>query len=44
MDPKFSIGTADQDDVLVGVAVVGRPDARMLDDGLTLTATADIRT
>ncbi|WP_326550148.1 XF1762 family protein [Micromonospora sp. NBC_01813] len=30
---------ADQDDVLVGVAVVGRPVARLLDDGLTLEVT-----
>ncbi|GIJ12719.1 XF1762 family protein [Micromonospora andamanensis] len=36
---KFSIGAADQDNVLVGVAVVGRPVARMLDDGLTLEVT-----
>lgn len=36
---KFSIGVADQDNVLVGVAVVGRPVARMLDDGLTLEVT-----
>ncbi|MDG4834136.1 hypothetical protein O7627_33265 [Solwaraspora sp. WMMD1047] len=36
---KYSIGAADQDDVLVGVAVVGRPVARMLDDGLTLEVT-----
>lgn len=32
---KFSIGVAN-DDVLVGVAVVGRPVARHLDDGRTL--------
>ncbi|MFI7077542.1 XF1762 family protein [Micromonospora sp. NPDC049903] len=36
---KFSIGAADQDGVLVGVAVVGRPVARMLDDGQTLEVT-----
>ncbi|MFV2102138.1 XF1762 family protein [Micromonospora sp. LOL_024] len=36
---KFSIGAADQDNVLVGVAVVGRPVARLLDDGLTLEVT-----
>src|SRR5207248_9154647 len=30
------IGVADEGDVLVGVAVVGRPVARHLDDGLTL--------
>ncbi len=35
---KFSIGVADGD-VLVGVAVVGRPVARMLDDGHTLEVT-----
>jgi hypothetical protein len=32
---KFSIGVADGD-VLVGVAVVGRPVARHFDDGMTL--------
>lgn len=32
---KFSIGAFDQD-VLVGVAMAGRPVARALDDGLTL--------
>ena len=41
---KFSIGAADEHNVLIGVAVVGRPVARMLQDGLTLTATTDIRT
>lgn len=35
---KFSVGVADED-VLVGVAIVGRPVARMLDDGLTLEVT-----
>lgn len=35
---KFSIGVADAD-VLVGVAMVGRPVARRLDDGLTLEVT-----
>src|SRR6266545_3109788 len=35
---KFSIGVADEHDTLVGVAVVGRPVARHLDDGLTLEA------
>lgn len=35
---KFSIGVAD-DDTLVGVAVVGRPVARHLDDGTTLEVT-----
>ena len=33
---KFSIGVADDTDQLVGVAMVGRPVARMYDDGLTL--------
>jgi hypothetical protein len=33
---KFSIGVATDDDVLVGVAMVGRPVARWLDDGHTL--------
>lgn len=32
---KFSIGVA-QDELLVGVAIVGRPVARHLDDGRTL--------
>ena len=32
---KYSIGVADGD-VLVGVAIVGRPVARLLDDGHTL--------
>jgi hypothetical protein len=36
---KFSIGLADGGDTLVGVAVVGRPVARHLDDGLTLEVT-----
>lgn len=36
---KFCIGIADQDDRLVGVAIVGRPVARMFDDGLTLEVT-----
>lgn len=36
---KYSIGVADEDDLLVGVAVVGRPVARHLDDGLTLEVT-----
>lgn len=35
---KFCIGVA-RDSVLVGVAIVGRPVARMLDDGLTLEVT-----
>lgn len=33
---KFAIGVANDDDVLVGVALIGRPVARHLDDGLTL--------
>lgn len=33
---KFSLGVANDADVLVGVAMVGRPVARMYDDGLTL--------
>lgn len=33
---KFSIGVADEDDVLRGVAIVGRPKPRHYDDGLTL--------
>lgn len=33
---KFSVGVADDDGVLRGVAMIGRPVARMLDDGLTL--------
>lgn len=41
---KYSIGVADDRHVLVGVAVVGRPVARLLDDGLTLPATPDITT
>lgn len=32
----FSLGVADDDDVLRGVAMVGRPVARHYDDGLTL--------
>lgn len=33
---KFSIGVANADRVLVGVACIGRPVARAFDDGLTL--------
>lgn len=33
---KFSVGVADADGVLRGVAMVGRPVARHYDDGLTL--------
>lgn len=36
---KFCIGVADTEDVLRGVAIVGRPVARMLDDGMTLEVT-----
>lgn len=32
----FRVGVASDDDVLVGVAIVGRPVNRVLDDGLTL--------
>lgn len=35
---KFAIGVAD-DDTLVGVAIAGRPVARVLDDGRTLEVT-----
>lgn len=33
---KFSIGVADADGMLRGVAIIGRPVARMYDDGRTL--------
>lgn len=33
---KFSIGIADEESIVHGAAIVGRPVARMLDDGLTL--------
>lgn len=36
---KFCIGVADDADVLRGVAIVGRPVARLLDNGLTLEVT-----
>jgi phage gp29-like protein len=36
---KFCIGVADEDDMLRGVAIVGRPVARLFDDGLTLEVT-----
>jgi len=36
---KFSIGVADDDGVLRGVVMVGRPVARHLDDGATLEVT-----
>lgn len=33
---KFSVGVANDNDVLVGVAIVGRPVAASYDDGMTL--------
>ena len=36
---KFALGAATRDGVVVGVAIVGRPVARHLDDGLTLEVT-----
>lgn len=36
---KFSIGVADNDGTLHGVAIIGRPVARHFDDGLTLEVT-----
>ena len=36
---KFCLGVADETDVLRGVAIVGRPVARMLQDGMTLEVT-----
>lgn len=36
---KFSLGLADSDGKVVGVAIVGRPVARHLDDGWTLEVT-----
>lgn len=36
---KFSIGVSDADSVIRGVAIVGRPVARHLDDGWTLEVT-----
>ncbi|MER5322305.1 XF1762 family protein [Streptosporangium roseum] len=36
---KFCIGVADDANRLVGVAIVGRPVARHLDDGMTLEVT-----
>lgn len=33
---KFSLGVADETNTIRGVAIVGRPVARFLDDGLTL--------
>src|SRR5262249_26402395 len=36
---KFSLAVCDDDRVIHGVAIVGRPIARALDDGLTLEVT-----
>jgi len=36
---KFSIAVADQSEVVRGVAIVGRPVARHIDDGMTLEVT-----
>lgn len=36
---KFCQGIADQEDVLRGVVITGRPVSRMFDDGLTLEVT-----
>lgn len=36
---KFSIGAYNSEDKLVGVVIVGRPVARMLDDGRTVEVT-----
>jgi len=36
---KFAVGVADEDERLVGVAVVGLPIARLMDDGYTLEVT-----
>jgi hypothetical protein len=36
---KFSIGVADDMDILRGVAIIGRPVARLSQDGLTLEVT-----
>lgn len=36
---KWGVGVANDDDQLVGVAVIGRPSARHLDDGLTVEVT-----
>lgn len=36
---RFSLGVADANGEIRGVAIVGRPVARMLDDGLTLEIT-----
>lgn len=39
---KFSIGVANEADVLVGVAIVGRPVSRWRDDGQTLEVVRSI--
>lgn len=36
---KFAVGAADQDGVLRGVAIAGRPVARLFDNGQTLEVT-----
>lgn len=36
---RFSLGVADESNTVRGVAIVGRPTARRLDDGLTLEVT-----
>lgn len=36
---RFSLGVADKDGQIRGVAIIGRPVARGLDDGLTLEVT-----
>lgn len=36
---RFSLAVADADGAVRGVAIIGRPVARMLDDGLTLEVT-----
>lgn len=36
---KFCVGVADEDGVLRGVLIAGRPVARVLDDGMTLEVT-----
>lgn len=36
---KFCLAVADEADILRGVAIVGRPVARLFDDGLTLEVT-----
>jgi hypothetical protein len=36
---KFSVACSDDDGTIVGVAIIGRPVARLLDDGRTLEVT-----